>query len=113
MLGTQEELERALRPIALAISGARAGPGQTLLGDTTFESIVMRSDAETRRRYYRLAIADLVKLQRYTAIPDPSCIAFGRAFDYDLLLWELHHFREWLLEADRGARLAGPEHDAV
>ncbi|HJZ87805.1 MAG TPA: phosphotransferase [Polyangia bacterium] len=84
------------------------------LGDTTLESVVQTADSETRRRYYQVAIADLVTLQRYAAAtPDPSCIAFGRAFDYDLLLWELHHFREWLLEADRAARLAAAEQETV
>ena len=34
--------------------------------------------------------------------PDPACLAFTRAFDEDLYDWELHHFREWGLEAWSG-----------
>jgi aminoglycoside/choline kinase family phosphotransferase len=84
------------------------------LGDVTLESVVLPAKPNQRREYYELAIDDLISLQRYAAgHPDPSCIAFGRAFDHDLLLWELHHFREWLLEADRGAKLTPAENDTV
>jgi aminoglycoside/choline kinase family phosphotransferase len=80
------------------------------LGDVTFESAVLTVDHLTRHRFYQLAIHDLATLQRYTAAGTPAdCIAFTRSFDYDLLLWELRHFREWLLEADRGARLSQVE----
>jgi len=41
------------------------------------------------------------------------CVAFSRAFDRDLYLWELHHFREWLLEAWKGARLGAAEAPVV
>jgi aminoglycoside/choline kinase family phosphotransferase len=41
------------------------------------------------------------------------CVAFTRALDRDLYLWELHHFREWLLEADRGGRLTAAEGPVV
>jgi N-acetylmuramate 1-kinase len=70
------------------------------LGDVTFESRVRDADDAVRARYYRQAIEQLVALQRYAAAhPDPECIAFSRAFDYDLLKWELDHFREYGLEA--------------
>jgi aminoglycoside/choline kinase family phosphotransferase len=42
-----------------------------------------------------------------------GCVAFTRAFDHDLYLWELHHFREWLLEAWKGARLSPAEREVV
>jgi N-acetylmuramate 1-kinase len=70
------------------------------LGDITFESRVLDADDDVRGRYYRQAIDQLVALQRYAVDhPDPSCIAFTRSFDFDLLKWELDHFREWGLEA--------------
>jgi aminoglycoside/choline kinase family phosphotransferase len=70
------------------------------LGDITFESRVIDEGDDVRARYYRLAIDQLVTLQRYAAgHPDPDCIAFTRGFDYDLLKWELDHFREYGLEA--------------
>ena len=70
------------------------------LGDTTFESRVSTANNEVRRAYYRQAIDALIALQGYAAEhPDPACIAFSRGFDYDLLKWELDHFREYGLEA--------------
>jgi aminoglycoside/choline kinase family phosphotransferase len=70
------------------------------LGDITFESRVLHADDSVRGRYYRQAIDQLVTIQRFAAAhPDPDCIAFSRGFDYDLLKWELDHFREYGLEA--------------
>jgi aminoglycoside/choline kinase family phosphotransferase len=42
-----------------------------------------------------------------------ACVAFTRSFDRDLYVWELHHFREWLLEAWKGARLSPGEREVV
>ena len=70
------------------------------LGDITFESRVLDAGDDVRGRYYRQAIDQLVALQRYAAAhPDPECVAFSRGFDYELLKWELDHFREYGLEA--------------
>lgn len=77
------------------------------LGDRTFEGIATRAGAAERRGLYREAIRLIAALQAYCdRSPDPACIAFSRRFDFDLLRWELHHFRQWLLEADRGVRLS-------
>ena len=40
-------------------------------------------------------------------------MAFSRAFDRDLYRWELDHFREWLLEAWKGAALSPAERPEV
>ncbi|HEY2749343.1 MAG TPA: phosphotransferase, partial [Polyangia bacterium] len=70
------------------------------LGDITFESRVLDASDDVRGHYYRQAIDQLVALQRYAAAhPEPDCIAFSRGFDYELLKWELDHFREYGLEA--------------
>ncbi|HWE31468.1 MAG TPA: phosphotransferase, partial [Polyangia bacterium] len=70
------------------------------LGDVTFESRVADANDDVRARYYRQAIDQLVALQRFAAAnPDPACVAFSRGFDYELLKWELDHFREYGLEA--------------
>jgi aminoglycoside/choline kinase family phosphotransferase len=83
------------------------------LGDITFESRVAQADVATRRRYYQLAIDQLVAMQKYAAAnPDPKCVAFGRAFDYDLLKWELDHFREYGLEA-QGMMPTAAEREAL
>lgn len=81
------------------------------LGDCTLEEAVRRSrTARQRRALYLKAIALIARLQRLGATrPDAACLAFGRRFDFKLLRWELDHFREWLLEADRQVILADAE----
>jgi aminoglycoside/choline kinase family phosphotransferase len=70
------------------------------LGDVTFESRVIDAGDDVRGRYYRQAIDQLVAIQRFGAAhPDPDCVAFSRGFDFELLKWELDHFREYGLEA--------------
>ncbi len=83
------------------------------LGDITFESRVLNANDDVRAQYYRLAIDQLVALQDYAlARPDPHCIAFTRGFDYELLKWELDHFREYGLEA-QGHQLTDVERAEV
>jgi aminoglycoside/choline kinase family phosphotransferase len=76
------------------------------LGDRTFDQAVRDQPAAARRGLYRQAVGLIAELQRIGRTrPDPECLAFGRRFDEPLLRWELEHFREWLLEKDRGAVL--------
>lgn len=79
------------------------------LGDATLESVVVATDDSTRWPLYRRAIDMLVQMQRHAEAASQQCICFQRRFDHQLLRWELDHFREWLLEADRGAKLADDE----
>jgi N-acetylmuramate 1-kinase len=80
------------------------------LGDRTFEMAVRDAPGEVRRKFYRRAIDQIVALQALGAKhPDPTCVAFSRRFDESLLRWELAHFREWYLEAERGIALAAAE----
>jgi aminoglycoside/choline kinase family phosphotransferase len=84
------------------------------LGDRTFESVVKPASAEERGRLYRAAIDQIVALQELGArAPDPGCLAFSRRFDEKLLRWELGHFREWYLEAQRGVTLPAAASAAV
>jgi aminoglycoside/choline kinase family phosphotransferase len=84
------------------------------LGDRTFEAAVRDAPAAERRRYYRAAISHIVALQRLgDRGADPSCVAFWRRFDEKLLRWELDHFKEWYLEAERGVKLEAPEQAAL
>ena len=56
---------------------------------------------------YERAVDQLARLRaRSERDPDPGCVAFGRSFDQALYRWELDHFREWLLEAWKGATLS-------
>ncbi len=84
------------------------------LGDRTFESAVRDASAPERHRYYSAAIGHIVALQKLgDRGGDPSCIAFSRRFDEALLRWELEHFREWYLEAERGVKLDASESQAL
>jgi aminoglycoside/choline kinase family phosphotransferase len=83
------------------------------LGDITFESRVLHADDAVRGRYYRQAIDQLVAIEDFaSAHPDPDCVAFSRGFDYDLLKWELDHFREFGLEA-QGHQPTAAERDEL
>ncbi|HZL18093.1 MAG TPA: phosphotransferase [Polyangia bacterium] len=84
------------------------------LGDRTFESAVKTAGDLERLPYYRAAIARIVALQKLgDAHPDPTCVAFSRRFDQTLLRWELEHFKEWYLEAERGVKLDAAETASV
>jgi aminoglycoside/choline kinase family phosphotransferase len=83
------------------------------LGDVTFEHKVAPAGDDERAHWYRLAIDQLVQLQRFAAAhADGDCIAFSRGFDFDLLKWELDHFREYGLEA-QGHHLTPSEREEV
>ncbi len=78
------------------------------LGDVTLEAALRdQSDAEV---LYGQAIDMLARL-RVAAERDRDleCVAFSRAFDEDLYDWELHHFREWGMEAWSGRKASAPE----
>jgi aminoglycoside/choline kinase family phosphotransferase len=80
------------------------------LGDTTLARAIAECGPEQLRGYYRQAVELLVEMQlRCIRQPSPDCLAYRRAFAHDLLLWELHHFREYLLEAGRDIVLDGGE----
>lgn len=78
------------------------------LGSEHFEDLYKeakpRGDQAVRALYGR-AIALLVKTQHALLSEQaklPECIAHQRAFDAELLRWELEHFREWGLHAQHG-----------
>ena len=74
------------------------------LGDLTLAQVVT-GDPERREELYERAVFDLARAQAMLAqLPEGSVVA-SRAFDEELLLWEIHHFREWGLEA-RGIALS-------
>jgi aminoglycoside/choline kinase family phosphotransferase len=81
------------------------------LGDDMLETRLLAGGDPTK--LYEGAIDALARL-RAAAEREPSgSVAFGRSFDEDLYLWELQHFREWLLEAWKGARLSAAEREVV
>jgi len=61
-----------------------------------------------REELYRIAVRELSRAQQ-TLFPLPAgSIVLERAFDEELLLREVEHFREWALEA-RGVHLSPPD----
>jgi N-acetylmuramate 1-kinase len=72
------------------------------LTDRTLERALQ--EGVDRRRLYSDAIDQLARLRAHAERgPDPSCLAWTRAFDYDLYHWEFEHFIEYGL-LGRGAK---------
>jgi aminoglycoside/choline kinase family phosphotransferase len=79
------------------------------LTDETFERAQSLS-SEARERCYGRAVDLLARTRaRAEKSPDPECLAFTRSFDAELFDWELHHFREFGLEARTGRTLSPAE----
>ena len=78
--------------------------GFVVIEDLTDQTLEMALQKGDRRRIYQNAIDQLAKLRAHAEKnPDPGCIAFTRAFDYDLYQWEFEHFIEYGL-LGRGAK---------
>ena len=68
-------------------------------GDTTLKQAALSGGVAARKGLYDLAIRELIDLQAYTSRhQDPSCIAYHRGFDWQLLHNELRHFDEWIIQ---------------
>ena len=89
-----------------AVYGEDTARGWVLLedlGDDTLAAF-LAAHPDRKPELYSRAVVDLVRAQTSLArLPQGSIVA-SRAFDADLLLWEMNHFREWGLEA-RGISL--------
>jgi aminoglycoside/choline kinase family phosphotransferase len=82
------------------------------LGDEMLETRLLAGDPA--EPLYAEAVDRLARLRaRAEILPDPACVAFQRSFDRTLYRWELEHFREWLLEAWKGAALSSTERPVV
>jgi aminoglycoside/choline kinase family phosphotransferase len=72
------------------------------LTDRTLERALL--DGVDREQLYGTAIDALARLRAHAEkSPDPHCLAWTRAFDYDLYHWEFEHFIEYGMLA-RGAK---------
>ena len=90
-----------------AVYGEDTARGWVLLedlGDDTL-AVFLAAHPEHKEELYVRAVADLARAQAALSSIPPSSVVASRAFDEDLLLWEIHHFREWALEA-RGVALS-------
>ncbi|MDP8998893.1 MAG: phosphotransferase [Myxococcota bacterium] len=77
------------------------------LGDLTLAN-VLAAQPERREELYLAAVSDLARAQSALAVLPEGSIVRSRAFDEELLSWEVHHFREWALEA-RGIGLSADD----
>ena len=68
------------------------------LGDDTLANYLLRNEG-SREALYRRAVLDLARAQKALAQLPAGSVVASRAFDHDLLRWEIDHFREWGLEA--------------
>ncbi|MBV9947568.1 MAG: phosphotransferase, partial [Myxococcales bacterium] len=80
------------------------------LGDDTVANF-LAAQPDRREEVYVRAVTDLARAQGALGTLPPGCSVARRAFDDELLSWEIHHFREWALEA-RGIVLS-PEDRAL
>jgi aminoglycoside/choline kinase family phosphotransferase len=77
------------------------------LGDDTL-AVFLGKNPPDKRALYTRAVEDLAEAQGHLATLPADSIVATRAFDHDLLLWEIDHFREWGLEA-RGVVLGADD----
>lgn len=84
--------------------------GWLLLEDLTDDTLAvfLARNPDARPRLYTRAVCDLARAQAVLADLPPDCIVASRAFDEDLLRWEIDHFREWGLDA-RGKSLSASD----
>ena len=64
------------------------------LGDDTVANYLV-NHPQQKRDIYRRAVGDLARAQKRLGELPEGCIVKTRAFDHDLLRWELDHFLEW------------------
>lgn len=68
------------------------------LGDETLANWLKKRPSD-RTALYQRAVRDLARAQNeLTTLPN-ACVVASRTFDYDLLRWEIEHFKEWGLDA--------------
>jgi aminoglycoside/choline kinase family phosphotransferase len=100
----------ASRAIPVPALLGEACPSGWLLVEDLGETLAqhLEHSPEDKAALYQRAVRDLANAQRALAILPEHSIVLERAFDADLLRWEIDHFREWALEA-RGIRLNDDE----
>ncbi len=83
------------------------------LGDETFVARIEGVSMEVMEAWYGAAV-DLMARMHDAMWPVPKgCLAKKRAFDFNLLRWELDHYREWGAEARNGRALDPDQRDRL
>ena len=68
------------------------------LGDETLANWLAKHPDE-KAALYTKAVSDLAKAQKELASLPTGSVVSSRHFDFELLRWEIEHFREWGLDA--------------
>jgi aminoglycoside/choline kinase family phosphotransferase len=74
------------------------------LGDDTLANWLLRNPGD-KKALYTKAVTDLATAQKALTKLPKGCVVASRTFDFDLLRWEIEHFKEWGLDA-RGKTLS-------
>ena len=83
-------------------------------GDVTLAQACQSSSAEVRERLYRQAIDVLVQVHVQASVPSHSaCLAFTRAFDAPLYVWEFEHFLEYGIVARQGKPMCADDWQSI
>ena len=77
------------------------------LGDDTLANWLLKHPSD-KPALYTKAVTDLAHAQAALAVIPSTPVMLLRRFDFDLLRWEIEHFREWGLTA-RGKSLAAED----
>jgi aminoglycoside/choline kinase family phosphotransferase len=68
------------------------------LGDMTLANWLLEHPAD-KPALYTKAVSDLAKGQKALSSLPAGSVVSSRTFDFDLLRWEIEHFKEWGLDA--------------
>jgi aminoglycoside/choline kinase family phosphotransferase len=84
------------------------------LGDMTLADASGHGAGPDTPEFYYQAVDALAHLHLNASFPaDPHCIAFGRAFDVPLLMWEFDHFIEYGIEKRGDLTLPPQDRDTL
>src|SRR5205823_14703577 len=84
------------------------------LGDLTLAAATQEATSPDTALLYRQAIDVLIRIHLKASFPvDPQCLAFSRAFDVPLLMWEFDHFIEYGIEKRAGVNLPEGERHSI
>lgn len=87
-------------PVPKVIAAAKNVPVLFVedLGDDTLANYLLKFP-EAKQQLYQKAVKLLAHAQLHLTPLPASSVILTRAFDYELLLWEVDHFRTWALHA--------------
>ncbi|MBN2340839.1 MAG: phosphotransferase [Deltaproteobacteria bacterium] len=75
------------------------------LGEITFNANLQGKSSDRVEAWYYAAVDLLAQMHNAMWPVDNTCLASKRFFDFELLRWELDHYREWGLEKRNGVLL--------